>query len=119
MSFKAEIHDGQVRCEIGSDTALSGPFARLPLIPQPSEWTPAPGHLPLQTIASDNASFAAVDTLAARLGLARFCGDSGVAVTILHNPAHPAEAYALDISPSGIALTAAGAPGFLRLRSPC
>lgn len=87
-------------------------FAGLRLIPQPTSWTPAEGHLAVtQGFAGRGEPLEAVAALAARCGLAPVLSAQGVPLKIHHDPSMAAEAYRLVIAPTGVSLAAAGRQG--------
>jgi len=84
----------------------------LRLIPQPTAWSPAAGHLPVpQGFAGRGEPLDAVAALAARNGLAPFLSAAGVALAIHHDPSMADDAYRLCIAPEGVTLAAAGRAG--------
>ncbi len=87
------------------------PADKLRLIPQPSDWLPALGSLPLSMLQSDHPAFAAINPLAARLNLPPLVGP-GVTPVLTHAPDLPAESYRLTIGPDALEIAAATDHGF-------
>jgi len=82
----------------------------LRLIPQPSDWQPASGTLPLTRLATDDPAFTCADALAARQNLPPLTG-AGARLTLIAAPDLPPEAYSLTITPDGVQLRTSGEAG--------
>jgi hexosaminidase len=97
---------------------------RLPLIPQPERWEPAPGTLAFAALAPGQA--AAVADLADRLGLAPFEQPGGLPLTVTDDPDLPTDGYRLTIASTGLSVAVGGPAGLhhacitlLSLRETC
>lgn len=82
------------------------PADKLRLVPQPSDWQPAPGTLPLAMLQTDHPALSALNPLATRLNLPPLIGP-GLTPTITQAPDLPAESYRLIITPDALRIEAA------------
>ena len=83
----------------------------LRLIPQPTSWAPAGGHLPASAFATDSPLLAGVAALADRCNLPAFLSDTGVPVHLTEKPDLPPEAYRMEITAKGITAEYGGPAG--------
>ncbi|MGJ8583571.1 MAG: beta-N-acetylhexosaminidase [Marinosulfonomonas sp.] len=81
-------------------------FEGLQLVPQPTGWTPNGGSVQIAGFASDDDALIAVAELAKRRALPAFFVDGGHAITVKTDPDLPIDAYTIEISTSGVVLTA-------------
>jgi hexosaminidase len=89
----------------------AGQWDGLRLVPQPSRWTPASGELAVDLLSCDHEAFVAADALGTRTGLGRLLGPAGSRVTLRHDDGLPPEAYALQVAPDGVSVSAADRAG--------
>ncbi len=86
------------------------PDDKLRLIPQPSDWQPAPGTLLCAMLQTDHPAFAALNPLAARLNLPPLIGP-GLIPTITQSVDLAAESYRITITPDTLEIAAASDHG--------
>jgi hexosaminidase len=82
------------------------PGDKLRLIPQPSDWQPAPGTLPFALLQTGHPAFSALNPLAARLNLPPLIGP-GLIPTLIQSDDLPAESYRLTITSDALEIAAA------------
>ncbi len=118
----------------GADTGLrdgEGPpapkldAARLPLVPQPTDWQASRGTFAFAALAPV-AGLEGLADLAARLGLDPIVADGGEPLVLTTEPDIGAEGYRLTITPSGLSVSVSGPAGLhyaaatlLTLRETC
>lgn len=83
---------------------------RLPLVPQPTDWTPSGGVVALMAVAPVRGLEGVAD-LATRLGLAAFVTSDGLPLDVTEEASLGPEGYRLTIASTGLAVAVGGAAG--------
>jgi hexosaminidase len=111
--------------EGGAPPAPAMEAGRLPLVPQPTDWTPSGGALDFAAMAPISGLEGAAE-LADRLGFPPLVAPGGVALAVSADAGLGPEGYRLTIAPDGLAVTVGGAAGLhyagitlLNLRETC
>lgn len=87
------------------------PGGTLPLVPRPQNWSPSKGTLQFVAVSSLDQRLDAVNDLAQRAHFAPFRDASGTPLTILEDPDLTSEAYRLEVTTTGLTITANGPAG--------